>query len=359
MLPDGSEIRFVSTQMGVPVEGRFTRWQAQLSFDPRQPQAAQVGFSIDTRSIAFGAADTEAEAAKPLWFDSARHPQAKFRSSAVEALGGGRYEVAGALTIKGRSHPLRVPVDLVNGPGAGPGPGQRQLHPGAHGLPARRRRVVRRLGGGQRGPGALQAAAGRAGRAVNPPSAAGLLLAAATAAAPGAAAPVDYVLTPTHSFVHFEWDHAGLSTLRGCFDKASGRVTLDRAGRQGKGLVEVRLDSVNTGRPAPDQALRQALGGEGHALGRFEITAPGFDGDRPVSAPGRLSWRDQVLEHRLHAVHFNCYFHALLRREVCGGEFSATLETQALGLRLDSAFALGHKVVLRVQVEAIRQEPTP
>jgi polyisoprenoid-binding protein YceI len=121
VLPDGSEIRFVSTQMGVPVEGRFTRWQAQLSFDPRQPQAAQVGFAIDTRSIAFGAADTEAEAAKPLWFDSARHPQALFRSTAVKALGGGRYEVAGVLTIKGRSHPLRVPVSLANGPGAGQG----------------------------------------------------------------------------------------------------------------------------------------------------------------------------------------------------------------------------------------------
>jgi polyisoprenoid-binding protein YceI len=194
---------------------------------------------------------------------------------------------------------------------------------------------------------------------VNSPSAAGLLLVAATAAAPGAAAPVDYVLTPTHSFVHFEWDHAGLSTLRGRFDKASGRVTLDRAGRQGKGLVEVRLDSVNTGRPALDQALRQALGAEGQALARFEIAALGFEGERPVSASGRLSWRDRALEIRLDADHFNCYLNPLLRREVCGGEFSATLETQALGLRLDPAFGLGRTVVLRVQVEAIRQEPTP
>jgi hypothetical protein len=32
--PDGSEIRFVTRQMGVPVEGRFLRWQAQVTFDP-------------------------------------------------------------------------------------------------------------------------------------------------------------------------------------------------------------------------------------------------------------------------------------------------------------------------------------
>jgi len=120
VLPAGSEIRFVSRQMGVPVEGRFARWQAELRFDPRQPQAAQVAITIDTRSIAFGAAETEAEAAKPDWFDSARFPQAQFRSTAVKALGAGRYEVAGSLGLKGRSRELQVPVSLA----AGPAPGQ-------------------------------------------------------------------------------------------------------------------------------------------------------------------------------------------------------------------------------------------
>jgi len=120
VLPAGSEIRFVTRQMGVPVEGRFGRWQAELRFDPRQPQAAQVAITIDTRSIAFGAAETEAEAAKPAWFDSARFPQAQFRSTAVKALDAGRYEVAGSLSLKGQSRELQVPVSLA----AGPAPGQ-------------------------------------------------------------------------------------------------------------------------------------------------------------------------------------------------------------------------------------------
>jgi polyisoprenoid-binding protein YceI len=118
---DGSEIRFVTRQMGVPVEGRFTRWQAQLAFDPRQPQAATVAFGIDTRSIAFGAAETEAEAATPAWFHSAQFPQAQFRSTAVKALGNGRYEVAGTLTIKGQAREVLVPVTLTPGPAAGQG----------------------------------------------------------------------------------------------------------------------------------------------------------------------------------------------------------------------------------------------
>ena len=48
VLPAQSEIAFVSRQMGVPVEGKFKRWDAQLAFDPKKPEAGKVSFSIDT-----------------------------------------------------------------------------------------------------------------------------------------------------------------------------------------------------------------------------------------------------------------------------------------------------------------------
>jgi len=176
------------------------------------------------------------------------------------------------------------------------------------------------------------------------------------AAAQAMAAPVDYQLTPTHSFVHFEWPHAGLSTLRGRFDKVAGRVTLDRAARSGHGEVQIRLDSINTGRPALDAALRQALGAEGEASAGYTIDRLRFEGDRPAAAQGRLAWRERELAIELRAERFNCYRNPLLRREVCGGDFTADLEPAALGLALDPSFGLGRPIRLRVQVEAIRQE---
>jgi polyisoprenoid-binding protein YceI len=121
VVPEGSEIRFVTTQMGVPVEGGFSKWQAQVRFDPRQPAAATVAISIDIGSVRFGAADTEAEAAKPDWFHSARFPQAQFRSTAVKEAGGGRFEVRGQLQIKGQTHEVTVPVTLARGPAPGEG----------------------------------------------------------------------------------------------------------------------------------------------------------------------------------------------------------------------------------------------
>lgn len=112
VLPQGSEISFVSRQMGVPVEGRFGQWQAELRFDPKNPAAGHVRLSIDTGSARLGSPDSERELSKSAWFDIGSFPQARFESSAVRSVGPGRYAVDGRLTIKGRSQALTVPVVL-------------------------------------------------------------------------------------------------------------------------------------------------------------------------------------------------------------------------------------------------------
>jgi len=97
----------------VPVDGRFKTYTAQLAFDPKQPAAAKIAFTIDLASVSLGAAETESEIAKADWFDTKRFPQASFQSTAVRATGAGRYEVAGTLKIKGASQAVLVPVTLA------------------------------------------------------------------------------------------------------------------------------------------------------------------------------------------------------------------------------------------------------
>ena len=108
-----SEISFVSKQMGVPVEGKFKQWTAQITFDPKKPEAGKVSFTIQTGSASFGSAETDAEVPKAPWFNVAKFPQASFQSSAIKALGGGKFEVRGALLIKGASQPVVVPVSVT------------------------------------------------------------------------------------------------------------------------------------------------------------------------------------------------------------------------------------------------------
>lgn len=113
LLAAQSEIAFTSKQMGVPVDGKFRKFDAQLVFDPKQPEAAKIGFTIDLASVSLGTTETEAELAKPDWFNTKAFPQASFQSTAVKALGGGRFEVSGKLAIKSIGRDVVVPVTLL------------------------------------------------------------------------------------------------------------------------------------------------------------------------------------------------------------------------------------------------------
>ena len=112
-----SEIAFTSKQMGVPVDGRFRKFDAQVAFDPKQPEAAKIAFTIDLASASLGTAETEAELAKPDWFNTKAFPQATFVSSGVKALGGGKFDVSGKLGIKSVGRDVVVPVTLVQAGG--------------------------------------------------------------------------------------------------------------------------------------------------------------------------------------------------------------------------------------------------
>ncbi len=119
VLADGSEIAFTTRQLGVPVEGRFTRFEARIALDPRRPETGSVGFTIDTGSARFGSPELDAEVPKPTWLDVARFPRARFRSTAIRSTGVGRFAVSGKLEIKGQAQDVVVPVQIA--PAEGPG----------------------------------------------------------------------------------------------------------------------------------------------------------------------------------------------------------------------------------------------
>jgi polyisoprenoid-binding protein YceI len=113
LLPAQSEIAFVSKQMGVPVEGRFRKFDAQIAFNPGKPQTGKIAFSIDIASVTLGSPEPDAELPKAPWFNTAKFPQATFQSTSIKGLGGGKFEVVGKLTIKGNIQDAVIPVTLV------------------------------------------------------------------------------------------------------------------------------------------------------------------------------------------------------------------------------------------------------
>ena len=113
LVPAQSEIVFVSKQMGVPVEGRFKKFDAQITFDPAKPDTSKIAFTVDIASATLGVPESDAELPRPTWFNTAKFPQATFQSTAVKGLGGGKFEVSGKLAIKGASRDVVVPVALT------------------------------------------------------------------------------------------------------------------------------------------------------------------------------------------------------------------------------------------------------
>ncbi|MDB5859385.1 MAG: YceI family protein [Ramlibacter sp.] len=111
--PAQSEIAFTVRQMGVPVEGRFTRFDGQIVFDPKKPETGRITLSIDTGSARFGSPDTDGEVPKPDWLHVAKFPKATLESTAIKAVGPGKFEVAGKLGIKGSVREVQVPVTLA------------------------------------------------------------------------------------------------------------------------------------------------------------------------------------------------------------------------------------------------------
>ena len=113
--PDKSDLSFTFKQMGVPVDGKFTKFDAQLEFDSKKPEAGRIAFTVDLGSVSLGDASFDAEMAKAPWFDTKRNGKAIFVSNAIKPTGPGKYDVAGKLTLKGASRDVVVPLTLNAG----------------------------------------------------------------------------------------------------------------------------------------------------------------------------------------------------------------------------------------------------
>jgi len=115
--PSKSSIRFVSKQMGVPVEGRFRKFDGTVAFDPAKPEAAKSAIEVELASIDLGGDEAETEVKRPAWFDTGRFPQGKFTLASLKPVGAGKYEATGELTLKGVSRTVVAPVTLVDSGG--------------------------------------------------------------------------------------------------------------------------------------------------------------------------------------------------------------------------------------------------
>ncbi len=117
IIPAKSQIRFVTKQMNVPVEGAFRKFDGTVSFDSSKPESTKAEFEVDLGSIDLGNAEGEAEARRKVWLNVEGFPKAKFVASSVKVLAGGKFEARGPLTIKGVSQEVIAPFTMTEAAG--------------------------------------------------------------------------------------------------------------------------------------------------------------------------------------------------------------------------------------------------
>ena len=190
-------------------------------------------------------------------------------------------------------------------------------------------------------------------KTLTPLAVAATLLAAASLAQ---AESVTYAVEPMHTYVTFEVRHFGTSTNRGRFDKKEGSITLDRVAKTGHADITIDTASISSGLPMFDGHLRgdNFLRVKDFPTARFVGDKFSFDGDKVSAVSGTLTLLGKPQPITLNATNFNCYDSPMLKREVCGGDFEATLQRSAWGMTYGLP-GIPDSVKLVIQIEAVRQ----
>ena len=187
-------------------------------------------------------------------------------------------------------------------------------------------------------------------------SAAGALLASACAAAQAPAAAPSYQLDAGHTFVHWEVLHMGTSTTRGRFDRVTGAVEFDAARQAVDVSITADTASVSTGLEAFDKVMRGAplLSVQAHPQAYFTARKGRWEGAELRELNGEITLRGISRPLTLRTLRFKCGLNPLFGREVCGGDFEATLKRSDFGMTLALPL-VADEVRLLVQVEGVRQ----
>lgn len=191
---------------------------------------------------------------------------------------------------------------------------------------------------------------------------------AALLAAPLAAAAQaeNYVIDPFHTVPYFETDHLGFATMRGRFDRATGKFSIDRAAKSGSVEIEIPTASVNTGdtdragRPRTrDEHLKNAdfFNTQEFPTITFKSTRVVFKGDEPAAVEGNMTMLGVTRPVTLNLERWKCGsdMRTQGKRYQCGGNASGSFKRSDFGMKFGLPVAIGDEVKIWMSFYGFRQ----
>ena len=194
------------------------------------------------------------------------------------------------------------------------------------------------------------------------------LIAAVLAAPLTVAAQVEnYVIDPYHTVPYFDIDHLGFATMRGRFDRATGKFSIDRAAKSASVELEIPTATVNSGdtdkgqRPRTrDEHLKNAdfFNVQEFPSIAFKSTRVVFKGEDPVSVEGNMTMLGVTKPVTLHIDRWKCGpdIRTQGKRYQCGGNASGAFKRSDFGMKFGLPTAIGDEVKLWMSFYGFRQQ---
>jgi polyisoprenoid-binding protein YceI len=177
---------------------------------------------------------------------------------------------------------------------------------------------------------------------------------AVLATASASAAPVTYILDPTHTYPSFAADHmGGLSVWRGKFTQSSGKVVYDKDAKTGSIEVTVKMDSVDFGMPKLDEHAKSAeiFDAAQYPTAVYTGKLTKFNGATPTEADGTLTMHGVTKPLKLKIDSFLCKPNPMTKKEVCGADASASFDRSEFGINFGEKYGFKMWVKLEIEVE--------
>lgn len=190
-----------------------------------------------------------------------------------------------------------------------------------------------------------------------------------------------YEIDPDHANARFSIDHFNTSTNTGGFYNLIGEVIYKPESQEGSVSVVIPMDTINTGNSRFDEHLKSSdfFNVENYPIARFDSTKWHFAVDAPekdqaqtteandqeglddsanlvpTKIDGELSLLGKTHPITLTATKFNCYFSAVVEKQVCGGDFTTTIDRSKWGIDKYIEVGMAKEVRLDIQIEAIKR----
>jgi len=171
----------------------------------------------------------------------------------------------------------------------------------------------------------------------------------------------NYAINPASTHIRFAIERFKSSATTGGFYNIKGQLQYNPSLQTGEISLIIPINSLNTGNPSFNNSLTgpDFFDVQQYPSAHFKSTKWHFNRDKKSpqvsQIDGQLTLHGETHPISLTATKFDCYLSARLKKYVCGGDFTATIDRTKWNIHKFSWFGLTKNLDLSIKVEAAIQ----